>query len=228
MRLHTLWAIALMALNGLTGAAFADVTVSQSNDPKIEIGLQFAALMGAEHQTVAALPAAKLNALATGPLVARPKADTKAKPEEPLLIGYSADWLMSLPEPQGDAEWDCLRKAIYFEARGESIRGQFAVAEVILNRVDAPAFPKSVCGVVTQRGNGGCAFSYVCDGISDAMREPMPIELAGRIARVMLDGAPRGLTMGATHFHTRGVLPGWSRRFPQTALIGSHVFYRMR
>ena len=228
MRLQTIWAFALMALTGLTGAAFADVTVSQSNDPTIEIGQQFAALMGAEHQTVSALPAAKLNALATGPFVAKPKADAKAKSDEPVLIGYSADWLMSQPEPQGDAQWDCLRKAIYFEARGESIRGQFAVAEVILNRVDAPAFPKSVCGVVAQRGNGGCAFSYVCDGISDAMREPMPIELAGRIARVMLDGAPRGLTMGATHFHTRGVLPGWSRQFPQTALIGSHVFYRMR
>ena len=77
MRLHTLWAIALMALNGLTGAAFADVTVSQSNDPKIEIGQQFAALMGAEHQTVAALPAAKLNALATGPAVAKPDASGK-------------------------------------------------------------------------------------------------------------------------------------------------------
>ena len=226
MRLHTLWAIALMALNGLTGAAFADVTVSQSNDPKIEIGQQFAALMGAEHQTVAALPAAKLNALATGPAVAKPKA--KAQTDDPVLIGYSTDWLMGLPEPAGDAQWDCLRKAIYFEARGESIKGQFAVAEVILNRVDAPAFPKSVCGVVGQRGNCGCAFSYVCDGVKDAMREPMPIEIAGRIARVMLDGAPRGLTMGATHFHTRGVMPGWSRRFPQTAMIGSHVFYRMR
>lgn len=226
MRLHTLWAFALMALTGLTGAAFADVTVSQSNDPTIEIGTQFAALMGAEHSAIGALPAAKLNALATGPAVALPK--VPRKPGEPVLINYSADWLMTLPEPQGDAQWECLRKAIYFESRGESIKGQFAVAEVILNRVDSPQFPRSVCGVVAQGGRGGCQFSYVCDGNSDAMREPMPIELAGRIARVMLDGAPRGLTMGATHFHTRGVMPGWSRKFPQTAAIGSHVFYRMR
>lgn len=224
MRLHHLCTSALLALGCLTGAAFAEVTVSQSNDPAAMVGQQLAALMGVEHSTLAILPPAKLNALATGPL--QPKAGA-TRPGAPALIEYSEAWLMSQPEPQGDQQWDCLRKAIYFEARGETVKGQFAVAEVILNRVDSGEFPRTVCGVVSQRGGGGCQFSYVCDGLSDTMREREPAELAGRIARVMLDGAPRALTFGATHFHTRAVWPGWSKRFPQTAAIGAHVFYRM-
>ena len=58
------------------------------------------------------------------------------------------------------------------------------------------------------------------------MREKEAADLAGRIARAMLDGAPRVLTDGATHFHTRGVRPSWSKRFARTASIGSHLFYR--
>ena len=221
MRLHQFWTSALLALGVLSGAAFAEVTVSQSNDPTALIGQQFASLMGAEHSAVDALPTAKLNALATGP-----KAPAKRKPGAPVLIEYSAEWLMSLPAPTGDAEWECLRQALYFESRGESIAGQFAVAEVILNRVDSPAYPNSVCAVVGQGGGGSCQFSYACDGARDVMSEAYPAEIASRIARVMLDGAPRTLTLGATHFHTRAVRPGWANRFPRTAAIGAHLFYR--
>lgn len=139
--------------------------------------------------------------------------------------GITEEWLMARPEPTGDAEWQCLTEALYFEARGESLEGQIAVAEVILNRVDSPLYPRTICGVVKQRGGGGCQFSYVCQGKAK-MREKGPADLAGRIARAMLDGAPRLLTDGATHFHTRGVKPSWSRRFARTAAIGAHLFYR--
>jgi spore germination cell wall hydrolase CwlJ-like protein len=139
--------------------------------------------------------------------------------------GLTEAWLMAQPAPQGDAEWRCLTEALYFEARGESLEGQIAVAEVILNRVDSPLYPRTVCGVVKQRGGGGCQFSYVCSG-KTKMREQRAADLAGRIAAAMLDGAPRLLTDGATHFHTRGVKPGWSKRFSRTASIGSHLFYR--
>jgi spore germination cell wall hydrolase CwlJ-like protein len=139
--------------------------------------------------------------------------------------GLTEAWLMAQPAPQGDAEWRCLTEALYFEARGESLEGQIAVAEVILNRVDSPLYPRTVCGVVKQRGGGGCQFSYVCSG-KTKLREKGAADLAGRIARAMLDGAPRLLTDGATHFHTRGVKPGWSKRFSRTASIGSHLFYR--
>ncbi len=140
---------------------------------------------------------------------------------------YTRAWIDAQPIATGDAEWDCLATAIYFEARGESIRGQFAVAEVILNRVDSPLYPRTVCRVVHQGGSKGCQFSFTCDGRKDRIRDREAFGVAGKIARVMLDGAPRALTDGATHFHTKHVRPGWARRMPQTAAIGAHRFYRI-
>jgi spore germination cell wall hydrolase CwlJ-like protein len=139
--------------------------------------------------------------------------------------GITEDWLMSRPEPTGDEQWQCLTEALYFEARGESLDGQIAVAEVILNRVDSRLYPRTICGVVRQRGGGGCQFSYVCDGRADRMRDKASADRAGRVAQAMLDGAPRVLTDGATHFHTRAVRPSWSKRFAKTAAIGAHLFY---
>jgi spore germination cell wall hydrolase CwlJ-like protein len=239
MHFHHAWTNALAALCVLSGAAFADVTVSHSNDPTSLIGTQFATLLGAEHKAVEALPEATQTAMAVGPKVEKAvaKAPVKvakvaksAKPASvqptPTLIEYSTDWLNAQAAPKGDEQWQCLKTAIYFEARGESLQGQFAVAEVILNRVDSARYPKTVCGVVGQRGSGSCAFSYACDGAKEVMSERGAAEMAGRIARVMLDGAPRQLTAGATYFHTRAVNPSWSRKFDRTASIGSHLFYR--
>jgi spore germination cell wall hydrolase CwlJ-like protein len=161
------------------------------------------------------------------PIVSRlPAPDfSAALPADALVDGLTEEWLMAQAAPEGDEQWQCLTEALYFEARGESLEGQIAVAEVILNRVDSPLYPRTVCGVVKQRGGGGCQFSYVCDGRS-RMREKGAADLAGRIARAMLDDAPRRLTDGATHFHTRSVRPGWSRKFSHTASIGAHLFYR--
>ncbi|ESW61208.1 MAG: hypothetical protein Q27BPR15_07765 [Rhodobacter sp. CACIA14H1] len=214
-------ALAAVVLNG---AAFADVTVSQSNDPTAALGGMLGSVLGAEKQALAAIPDQRLTELAVGPKVETKT--TEGRKTAPAVIRYSDEWLAALPAPTGDAQWECLSKAIYFESRGETLKGQFAVAEVILNRVDSPDYPGSICGVVEQRGNGGCQFSYICDGRADRMRDGEAMWRAERIARVMMDGAPRALTMGATHFHTRWVRPGWSNRFPQTATIGAHLFYR--
>lgn len=228
MRLQTGWIAGAIAAVVLNGAAFADVTVSQSNDPTAALGGTMGTLLGAEKQALAALPPPRLTELAVGP-----KIETKTTPAAkvadaaaPAVIRYEDAWLAALPAPTGDAQWQCLSTAIYFEARGETLRGQFAVAEVILNRVDSPDYPSTICGVTQQRGGGGCQFSYVCDGRADSMRDPEAMWRAKRIARVMMDGAPRALTMGATHFHTRWVRPGWAHRFPQTAAIGAHLFYK--
>ena len=231
MRLHQAWTNALVALCVLSGAAFADVTVSHSNDPTSLIGTQFASLLDAEYNAVDAVPQARLSAMAVGPkVVTKPLLGTKAKKASPstgpILVSYTADWVSAQPPATGDAQWNCLKTALYFEARGETIKGQFAVAEVILNRVDSPRYPNTVCGVVEQGGSGSCQFSFVCDGAKNAMVDPQAAETAGRIARVMLDGAPRGLTGGATYFHNRTVWPSWANRFPRTASIGSHMFYR--
>jgi hypothetical protein len=141
-------------------------------------------------------------------------------------ITYSRSWFARAARPTGSDAEACLAEAIYFEARGESLKGQVAVAEVVLNRVDSPQFPNTVCRVVRQRGGGGCQFSYVCDGIADRMRERKARQLATDIAAVMLAGAPRRLTDGATYFHTQAVRPRWSRKFERTAAIGEHLFYR--
>ena len=130
---------------------------------------------------------------------------------------------------EGDAQWACLTEALYFEARGETLAGQVAVAEVILNRVDRPDYPNTVCKVVRQGASGAryaCQFSYNCDGKSDAMTERGAYRHVGKVARAMLDGRARTLTDGATHYHADHVRPRWAKRFPRTAEIGEHIFYR--
>lgn len=137
--------------------------------------------------------------------------------------------LDALPRTGGDAEWQCLAEAIYFESRGEPLEGQVAVAEVVLNRVDDNRdFPHTVCGVTRQGAGSGrsCQFSYACDGNSDVMKSALPRERAEKLATLMLAGRARTVTDGATYFHARSVRPGWSNRFVRTAAIGHHVFYR--
>ena len=127
------------------------------------------------------------------------------------------------------AQHRCLAEAIYFEARGESTRGQVAVAEVILNRVDSRRYPKTVCGVVKQ-GTGrknACQFSYTCDGKPDRIHEKGAFKKAAKIASLMLNGRPRVLTGKATHYHTDKVNPRWAKKFTVTARIGDHIFYRV-
>lgn len=143
-------------------------------------------------------------------------------------IRYDMPWLDARPVASGGAQWNCLTEALYFEARGETAKGLFAVAEVILNRVDSPRFPNSVCGVVNQ-GTGrkfACQFTYTCDGRPENIHEPASWERMGKVARLMLDGGGRPLTHGATYYHTTAVKPKWSRSFERTAKYGVHLFYR--
>jgi len=142
---------------------------------------------------------------------------------------YSREYLETQPEAKGDAQWRCLTQALYFEARGESVKGQFAVAEVILNRVDSVRFPNSVCKVINQ-GTGRkfeCQFTYTCDGNKETVNEKTAWESVAKVAKIMVSGEPRRLTRGATHYHTTAVSPRWSRVFALTTTIGVHRFYRM-
>lgn len=140
---------------------------------------------------------------------------------------YSESHLDLLPMQKGGKQWYCLAQALYFEARGESIKGQFAVAEVILNRMDSKDFPNSVCGVVNQGSSKRhkCQFSYMCDGRFEIVNEKQAFEISGKIAKIMLRGAPRKLTTGATFYHSQNVSPRWSKKFHKTASIGQHYFY---
>jgi len=162
-----------------------------------------------------------------------PRANALATPalnaDVPDVQTDAADALDALPKAVGGPQWQCLSEAIYFEARGESLRGQIAVAEVILNRVDSGLYPNSVCKVVHQgsKNMNACQFSYNCDGKPEKITERGAFERAGKIARAMLDGQPRTVTGGATHYHATYVKPRWARKLVRTAVVDEHVFYRL-
>ncbi len=125
----------------------------------------------------------------------------------------------------------CLTEAIYFEARGEPVRGQIAVAQVVMNRVFSHYYPNSVCGVVYQNANRhmACQFSFACDGIPDRITEPAAWERAEQIAHDTLDGKYWLTDVGkATHYHARWVHPRWVREMQKLDRIGVHTFYRPR
>ena len=159
------------------------------------------------------------NAAQSGPLSVDLGAQTAA--------GFTVEVLDSMPAASGDRTWQCLTEALYFEARSETLEGQFAVGEVILNRVDSGKFPNSVCGVVTQGAHrlNACQFSYNCDGKAEHFAEARAYARSGKLAKLLLDGRARVLMGGATYYHASSVNPRWSRSFTKTAQIGRHIFY---
>jgi spore germination cell wall hydrolase CwlJ-like protein len=125
----------------------------------------------------------------------------------------------------------CLAEAIYFEARGEPVKGQIAVAQVVLNRAFSGYYPATVCGVVYQNANRHlrCQFTFACDGIPDVIREPDAWERAKKIADESLDGKLWLPAVGkATHYHAYWVRPGWVREMTKMYKLGVHTFYRPR
>ena len=185
-------------------------------------------LIRLEKSSLKGINRARLKWMVTPTPVSVTKTYKPATSSGPTGISYSSDWLANQPASEGGPQWQCLAEALYFEARGETLKGQFAVAEVILNRVDSARFPNSVCGVIKQ-GTGrkfACQFTYTCDGVAEHISEPAAFRRVGKVARAMLDGAPRQLTDGATFYHTSAVSPKWSRKLARTATIGVHHFYR--
>lgn len=125
----------------------------------------------------------------------------------------------------------CLANAVYFEARGEPVRGQIAVAQVVLNRVFSPFYPKTVCDVVYQNAHrhNSCQFTFACDGIPDIVTEPDAWTRAQHIARDMLDGKlwmPE--VAKSTHYHAYWVHPSWVNEMKKMYKLGVHTFYRPR
>jgi len=122
---------------------------------------------------------------------------------------------------------DCLTEAVYFEARGEPARGQAAVAQVVMNRLASPNFPKTVCGVVFQgASHPGCQFSFACDGSMRRGLEMDAWDRARQVAERVLAGVAGGGIGSATHFHTIDVQPYWGPTMLRVAQVGLHVFYR--
>jgi len=125
---------------------------------------------------------------------------------------------------------DCLTQAVYYEARGEGVDGMRAVAQVILNRVRHPAYPKTICGVVYQGAyqRTSCQFSFVCNGAMGAPVESWAWRRAKTVADAALDGYVMPAVGASTSFHTTGVKPGWGGTMDRVAQVGSHIFYQFR
>jgi len=183
---------------------------------------RLSAILGDERAALSVVPDNRLRLLTSLPSAADRDIVTDAS------LVYDRSFLAKQPAPSGGEQWECLAEALYFEARGETVRGMFAVGEVILNRVDSNNYPDTLCKVINQ-GTGrkyGCQFTYTCDGNPENIAEPRSWDRVGKVARILLDGAPRALTGGATHYHTKAVNPSWAQRYPRTATIDSHHFYR--
>ena len=205
MRAFLKTASVVAVLIAMATTLFAEVSEDVAGD----------AVRKAERRGLSSVPMSRFSGLLTAP-------------ENASEVTFSNSWLDTQPAATGNADWACLSEALYFEARGETLKGQFAVAEVIMNRVKSTRFPDSVCGVIKQ-GTGRkfqCQFTYNCDGNPDTIRERGAYTAVGKVARAVIDGQAPVLTNGATYYHTTAVSPKWSRVFTKTAAIGVHIFYR--
>jgi spore germination cell wall hydrolase CwlJ-like protein len=173
----------------------------------------------------AALPGVA-GAAAEGATVA-PKGEVKVVPQRP----KSPAERLSLDTKAYNKAAKCLAEAVYFEARSEPIRGQIAVAQVVVNRAFSGYYPTDVCGVVYQNKHRylACQFTFACDGIRDVVTEPEHWIRAKKIAKEMLDGRlwlPE--VSRSTHYHATYVRPYWIREMKKNYKTGLHIFYRPR
>lgn len=128
----------------------------------------------------------------------------------------------------------CLVEGMYFEARGEPMRGQLAVGRVILNRVQSRSYPDTICDVVYQNDHlsNRCQFSFACDGKPDVIGERKVWDDVRGYAAWLLANDPEGTEYqvlaslaDATHYHADYVMPRWAKFFELTTRIGRHIFY---
>jgi hypothetical protein len=175
-------------------------------------------------------PDIKLSAL-QAPRDAGTSGETVAGKNNVSLLRSPAERLGLTGKPRARAE-KCLADAVYFEARGEPLRGQMAVAQVVINRVFSGFYPDNVCGVVYQNANRhlACQFTFACEG-KDLSRidEPDMWAQAKRIAKDTLDGKIWLADVGhATHYHAYWVHPSWVHEMKKMYKLGVHTFYRPR
>lgn len=142
----------------------------------------------------------------------------------PAARPYSLEGAGALQEARAT---DCMAAAVYYEAGGESLDGQRAVAQVVLNRLRDPQFPKTVCEVVFEgSGRPGCQFTFTCDGSLDRPPTEGGWAQARKVAQAALHGYVMKAVGGATRYHADYVAPGWSPAMAKVAVVGQHIFYR--
>lgn len=149
----------------------------------------------------------------------------------PAALPASLREARGLPPPStlDNAERECLATAVYFEARGEPLSGQVAVAQVVLNRVQSPRYPDSICDVVYQNDHrrNACQFSFACDGLPEAALETKAWERARKVSDEVVAGQAKLTSVAmATNYHATSVDPYWASSMQRLTRIGAHVFYK--
>ena len=150
----------------------------------------------------------------------RPFAGLPIRPMRPFVLKADAD--------DRARALNCMTQAIYYEAAREPVRGQQAVAQVVLNRVRHPAYPKSICAVVYQGAARptGCQFTFTCDGALRWAPQAALWRQAQDVARRSLAGFVDREVGSATHYHAAYVLPYWAPTLVKMTQVGQHIFYR--
>ena len=192
----------------------APAMAEESQIPVAPVKAEVAAAPAAELPQITApvaVPAAEAPAPVPQPATAAPK----PRPLRDLVISF-------VDYGNQDAEQDCLAKAIYFEARGESLEGQLAVAEVILNRASSGVYPTTICGVVTQPAQ----FSFIRGGKFPPLDKSNPLwHRSQAIAEIARRRLATQVAPNVLWYHATYVAPSWGRRLTRFAQIGTHIFY---
>lgn len=191
----------------------------------VAVVLSLSLVPAAHAETVAGTPALVVSASVAEPAVVSepataPTATLRAAPAVPVALSELV--ARFVPASALDEAFNCLATAVYFEARGESLEGQLAVAEVVLNRAASGVYPKEVCAVVTQKAQ----FSFVRRGqlprpdeASEAWRRAVAV---AHVARNRLaDAVPDNVLW----YHADYVAPSWGKRLNRVSRIGAHIFY---
>ncbi|MEO6395365.1 MAG: cell wall hydrolase [Devosia sp.] len=195
------------------GAAKEDNTIAVASIDPVEMNPALSAIEGLAVAPIPATPSERLAyARETGSIADLPVTATDGK-------------------KVSDKEIWCMATAIYFEARGESYRGQVAVGQVVMNRVAHRLYPDTICAVVFQNQNmrNACQFSFACDGIPETVTDKTSWKQADTIARGVIDGTlylPE--VEKATHYHATYVYPRWAPKLKKVTKIGHHVFYKFK
>ena len=204
----------------------ADIAVEATGDVEIGPRMSIAAI---DPATASALDAiadiAPPSAIPMPALASEQLAYARA--QAPVTGGFATGQAVAASEKE---LW-CLATAIYFEARGESYRGQVAVAQVVLNRVKDHRYPDTICSVVFQNQSrrNSCQFSFACDGIPETINDSKSWAQAQDIANRFTAGELYLTEVGdSTHYHATYVRPAWAPRMTKVTQIGLHVFYKFK
>ncbi len=148
-------------------------------------------------------------------------------PDSALASPPAAPFVLKTTAPERAMAQKCLTTAIYYEAALEPRAGQEAVAQVVLNRLRHPGYPKSVCGVVFQGADRpGCQFSFACDGSMARPPAAWAWKDADDVAKAALDGHVMKAVGTATHYHATWVMASWTPTLVKVGRIGGHIFFR--